>query len=408
MRTEPSARKAALAVSCTAHIVQDGLTTTINVLLPVLAQVLGLSYAQVGLLKGLNSLSQAVLEMCSGWFSERLGECQLIFVGLVLSAAGYMLLSIAPGAILVTISLLVVGAGTALHHAPSSALVVANYRSDRRSGALGLYNASGDIGKLVFTGCFSLATGAGLAWSQISLFYGLVAILAAIAIVIATGTLRRRRQEQARSENANGDQTAVAGWGILNWRLFGALLAVISIDNMVQTSVLVFVAFLMLAKGLPLWFATAATVMLLAGGVFGKAGCGFLADRIGVRPAFVLIQLLAASGLVVVAIAPSWFAMAVLLPLGAVVQGSTSITYGVAANLIHPRRMARGYALLYSSGSFTAAAGPPVFGMIADGLGIELAIYAMAIATLLTAPLIFVLPGALKDTATPAPERLLL
>ena len=76
-----------------------------------------------------------------------------------------------------------------------------------------------------------------------------------------------------------------------------------------------------------------------------KAGCGYLADRIGVRRAFTFIQVLTAIGLWGVIVAPIWIAGALLIPLGAVVQGSSSITYGFAADLIDHRRMARGYAL---------------------------------------------------------------
>ena len=68
------------------------------------------------------------------------------------------------------------------------------------------------------------------------------------------------------------------------------------------------------------------------------------------------------------------------------------MTYGFAADLIHPARMARGYALLYSSGAFAAAGGPFLFGLVADGVGIETAFYAMAGAALLAAPPIFLLP----------------
>ena len=93
--SEKAAPKSALAISCTSHIVQDGLTTAVYVILPVLAQVFGLSYAQVGLLKGLSSASQAILEFASGWISERIGEARLIIVGLVMSALGYGLLSFA-------------------------------------------------------------------------------------------------------------------------------------------------------------------------------------------------------------------------------------------------------------------------------------------------------------------------
>ena len=58
MPPTPPSPKTALAVGCTAHIVQDGLTAATYVLMPVLAQAFGFTYAQVGLIKGLKSLTQ--------------------------------------------------------------------------------------------------------------------------------------------------------------------------------------------------------------------------------------------------------------------------------------------------------------------------------------------------------------
>ncbi|MGI9411498.1 MAG: MFS transporter, partial [Hyphomicrobiaceae bacterium] len=356
MQVKSLNRKSALTVGCTAHIVQDGLTATIYVLLPVLAQAFGLTYTQVGLFKGVKSLIQAVLEMSSGILTERIGELRVIVVGLLLAGIGYGGLAFAPSIPVMLMCLIVIGAGTAFQHAPASALIIHAYPADRRRGPLGVYNSSGDIGKLIYTGCFSLAIGAGLAWQGVSLGYGLSAIAAAAAIALFVGAFDRSRQEELEPRQEKRDDDPQSGWGILNWRSFGTLLTVVFFDTMVQAGVLVFVAFLLLSKGMPLAVATTATVIVLIGGIFGKAGCGYLADRLGVRSAFALIQVLTAVGLFLVVAVPGWAAMLLLLPLGVVVQGSTSITYGFAADLIHPRRMARGYALLYSSASFSSVA----------------------------------------------------
>ena len=139
---------------------------------------------------------------------------------------------------------------------------------------------------------------------------------------------------------------------MLNATHFSLLLVVVFLDNVVQVGVLVFVAFLMIAKELPLFLATVAAAMVLVGGVFGKAGCGYLAERMGVRRAFVLVQLLTAIGLVSIVAAPGWLAFAMLLPFGIVSQGSTSITYGLLPDYIHPERMARGYSILYSCNKY--------------------------------------------------------
>ncbi|MGH1479813.1 MAG: MFS transporter [Geminicoccales bacterium] len=384
--------RTALAVGCTAHVVQDGLTAATYVLMPVLAQTFGFTYAQVGLIKGLKSLTQAVLEIYSGVLSERIGEGRTLVFGLILSGIGYASVAAAPDPMLIAACLLIVGAGTAFQHSPSSALVSTAYAEGGRRGALGLYNSSGDVGKLAFSGMFSLAIGAGFAWQHISFFLGFLTLLAAAGVAIAARHLKARSAHSAaRSEDCDPDESL--GWGVLNWRSFGTLLVIISLDNVVQAGVLVFIAFLMIAKGLPLYVATMATVVLLTGGIFGKAGCGYLAERIGVCRAFVLVQVLTALGLISVIMAPAWLAFALLLPLGVVAQGSTSITYGLIPDLIHPRRMARGYAIMYSSTSFAAALGPWLFGLIGDQYGINVAVQAMAVVALLAVPPIAFLPA---------------
>ena len=123
MRALSDHKRVAFAASAASHIVQDGLSSAINVLLPILAQTFGLSYAQVGLLRGIKSLVQALVEVSSGWMAERAGEAQLLAIGLVMSGLGYAALSAAPGVLAIALCLAVVGAGTGLHHAPSSALI---------------------------------------------------------------------------------------------------------------------------------------------------------------------------------------------------------------------------------------------------------------------------------------------
>ncbi len=168
---------------------------------------------------------------------------------MILSGIGYAAVAAAPDPTVVTICLLLVGAGTGFQHSPSSALVSTAYAEDGRRGALGLYNSSGDVGKLGFSGCFSLAIGAGFAWQHISFLFGFLTLLAGAAIAVTA------RHLKARSTTSAGAAPG-RGWGVLSWRLFGTLLVIISLDNVVQAGVMVFVAFLMIEKGLPLYLAT--------------------------------------------------------------------------------------------------------------------------------------------------------
>ena len=88
-------KKQTLAVSAGVHATQDGLTSTVYVLLPILAQSLGLSYAQVGTVRAVYSGMMWVLEIPAGILSERFGEQRLLVFGLIAAGLGYGILSTA-------------------------------------------------------------------------------------------------------------------------------------------------------------------------------------------------------------------------------------------------------------------------------------------------------------------------
>ncbi|MBX2870398.1 MAG: MFS transporter, partial [Acidiferrobacterales bacterium] len=88
---------------------------------------------------------------------------------------------------------------------------------------------------------------------------------------------------------------------------------------------------------------------------------------------------------------PAWIAFLLLAPLGVVAQGSTTITYGLVVDMVHPKRIARGYAIMYGSTGFAAAAGPWLFGMVGDWLGIRFSLLAIALVSLLAIPAMLLL-----------------
>lgn len=389
----PRKRKLILAVCCGAHGVQDGLGAALYVLMPILAQAFGLSYAQVGIIRAANNSASTFLEIPSGVLAERYGERGLLVFGLVCAGIGYLCLSVSIGLWTILASLLVLGVGSAFQHALSSSLISNTHEAGNRRSALGIYNSSGDVGKLVFTGSFGLATGIGAAWQ------GVVAALAIVAFMTALIVLYTlRRFDAGKPHPGVSDTRAVArngGWGIKDRQGFAALCLTVFLDTAVQTSFLVFVAFVAIDRGVATHLAAFAVVLTLIGGVFGKAGCGYLAEAIGVRQGFVLIQCATAVALVGVIISPPVIAFMLLPVLGMFLQGSTTITYGAVTDVISADRQSRGFAMIYSISAPSAVVGPIGFGMLIDHAGINTALMAMAIVSLLAVP-----PSLLLKTAS--------
>lgn len=387
------ARKRTLAACCTAHVVQDGLLATLYVLMPVLAQAFGLNYAQVGVIRAANNTAMALLEIPSGMLSERFGERVLLAFGLLCAGLGYLALTTATGFRSVVVCLFAVGVGAAFQHALASAVISNAYAAEGRRTALGVYNSSGDAGKLVFTGVFSLAMGLGAAWQGVVAAYAVVALLAAAGVF---HVLLRLGAGARPAHDAHAARTAAArDWGIRDRTGFSALAAIVFLDIAVQSGFLTFLAFLMIEKQVPTGLAAAAVVLTLAGGMFGKLGCGFLAERVGVIRSLIAVECLTAAGIVAVLISPTLLAYLLLPVLGMVLQGSSSITYATVSDLVRGDRHTRGFAAIYTISSMASILGPVCFGLIGDRFGLAPAMLAMALVVLVPLPLSLLLRPAL-------------
>lgn len=386
-------RRLTLAGCCAAHGVQDGLGAAIYVLLPILAQAFGLGYAQVGIIRAVNNSAMALLEIPSGVIAERLGERVLLVFGLLCAGLGYLSVATASSFLAILLALFAAGVGAAFQHALSSAVISKAFHGAGVRTALGAYNSSGDVGKLGFTGILSLAVGAGLAWQGVVVAFGLIALLVGAGLWYVFRALDLGGRPERATDPAGGADRF--DWGIRDRGAFAALAIVVFLDISVQGGFLTFLAFVMLAKEVPTGLAAFAVVLTLAGGIFGKLGCGLLAERVGVVRSLVVVECLTAAGIVAVLLAPPLIAFCMLPLVGLVLQGSSSITYATVSDLVRPERLSRAFAAIYTISSASAIVAPVTFGIIGDGFGLAPAMLTMSGVVLLTLPMSAMLRPAL-------------
>ena len=392
--SEGARRKLTLAACCATHSVQDGLTASIYILLPILAQAFGLSFAQVGLVRAAHSGAMGLLELPSGVLSERFGQRRLLAFGLLCAGTGYITVSMAGGFTGLLVGLCIAGSGAAFQHALSSSLVSGTFSGPDRRIALGAYNSSGDTGKLLFTGLLTTGLGAGAAWPHVAAGYGSLAIAAGIALFFLLRAIRVGGPNAVAHRRSSLRGT---DWGIRHRRGFATLAAIVLLDLAVQDAFLVFIAFLMVAKQVPVGLAGFAVVLTLAGGIAGKFGCGLLAARVGPVRALVAVEIVSAAAILAVLAAPAMVAFCLLPLAGLVLQGSSSITYGTVGDLVDERRQSRGFALVYTLSSVASIVGPVGFGLVSDRFGLETAMLVMAFVVVLPAPLALLLRGPLRQ-----------
>ncbi len=390
-----SRARAVLATACSIHIVHDGFSDILYVLLPLWAVEFELTFAQVGMIRTAYSGGMALFQIPAGLLAERWGERRLLAAGTAVTACGFIVAGTVGGFLSLLTVLLIAGLGSGVQHPLSSSLVSKAYETGPRRAALGTYNFSGDLGKVAVPAAVAVAATV-VGWRYASAAYGLFGVLAAAAIL---GVLARLTPEMSEADRPVEPQGASSGWGIRDARGFRALTAIGMIDNATRTAFLTFLPFALIAKGSSVTGVGTALALLFAGGAVGKFVCGLVAERLGVVRTVVLTE--AATTLCILAIiaAPLPVALAILPLMGVALNGTSSVLYGTVADLVTADRRSRAYALYYSVTIATSALAPSLYGVVGDVAGVTATLVIVAAVVLVTIPLCLVLRASVAEPA---------
>lgn len=387
-----------LKTCCGAHIVHDGFSDVSYVLLPLLAQTFGLSLTQVGMIRTAHRVAMASFQIPAGLIAERFGERNLLALGTLISGLAFIALGFASGYWMILIALFFAGMGSAVQHPLASTIISHAYPGEGRRIALGTYNFAGDVGKFIFGGIVSLCVLVGVSWQVPVVGFGVAALVTAVVILMfITNT---------HTHTAAKPKVKTQGWGIRNKPAFAALCVVDMVDSATRTAFLTFIAFLLIARGIPDGWAAMAVPIVLVGGMAGKYFCGVLAERLGVIRTIVITE--AATGIGILAtLALPGIAIYILLPLvGVVLQGTSSVIYGTIGDLVEQDKLPRAFAMVYTVSAISGMAAPIAYGLLGDALGIEKALFIAGILVVLTLPLALVLRAAIAKAPASSPAPL--
>jgi MFS transporter, FSR family, fosmidomycin resistance protein len=172
---------------------------------------------------------------------------------------------------------------------------------------------------------------------------------------------------------------------------FPVLAAIGMLDSATRMGFLLFLPFVLTAKGASLQTVGLALTLVFAGGAAGKLVCAFVGARIGAIATVWLTEGLTA--ILIAALLPlSLDAALVLLPIiGIALNGTSSVLYGSVPVLVAPERRAWAFSVFYTGTIGSGALAPAFYGVLGDALGVPTALLVVAAIVLLTLPLSLVL-----------------
>jgi FSR family fosmidomycin resistance protein-like MFS transporter len=372
-----------MAVACGAHVLHDGYTDLLYVLLPLWQAQFGLDYAAVGLLRALYVGAMAGFQIPAGSLAQRFGGPLILGLGTALAGIGYLTAGASVGFPMLVGALVLGGLGSGVQHPISANLVAQAFPGVRSRQALAGYNFSGDLGKMAFPALTAwLLT--MMPWRAATTVIGCIGLAAAAAILAMRGLPGRNTTSAAATES---DATVETGSG----RGFPLLLSIAMIDSATRMGFLTFLPFLLKMKGADMAMIGVALTLIFTGGACGKLACGWLGARIGVVPATWVTEGATAIGILALLPLPLFAGLAVLPLIGVALNGTSSVLYGTVPELVAPERRQRAFSIFYTGGVGAGALSPVLYGMIGDQLSVPAMMVLVAGVVLVTLPLSWLL-----------------
>ena len=193
-----------MAVACGAHVLHDGYTDLLYVLLPLWQAQFGLDYAAVGVLRALYVGAMAGFQIPAGNLAQRFGGPLILGLGTALAGIGYLAAGASVGFPMLMGALVVGGLGSGVQHPISAHLVAQAFPGARSRQALAGYNFSGDLGKMAFPAATAWLLTL-MPWRAATTVIGVVGLCAAAAILAMRGLPGRGND----AENATGEAETV-------------------------------------------------------------------------------------------------------------------------------------------------------------------------------------------------------
>lgn len=372
-----------------AHFVIDLYVNTVPPLLPYLAEMLGLTMTQTGVVLTVQSITGSFLQPFMGLFLDRWGKSWWLAASVVYSAGMIALIGLFPSYWMLLVFFGLAGLGSSLLH-PLGSVASTRSAGSQPGLAISVYSTGGNLG-------FSLGplVAAGMVY-QFG-FKGL-AYLFPFSILFALGFLRVRQDLPEHVSTPKCAQQELAHTEIHDgWWAVILLVLVSWLRAWTQYIFIAYYSYHFIHRGYGVGISAPIMSVFLLAGTAGTLVGGLFADWLGRRTVITGSLILGLVAIWLSLTPPGPLAWVGIALLGAALHAMVPVSIVIAQELVpHRAGMAAGLMLGFSYG--LGGLCTPITGYIADTYGVQMALNSTYPVMALSVLLCFFIPLGGRQT----------
>jgi FSR family fosmidomycin resistance protein-like MFS transporter len=375
IETEPSVEelslrqgrgRALLGTLTAAHFSHHVTNSLLNPLLPSIRDAFGLSYAQSGIAVSAFALSAGLANAPWGVLADRLGSRTVIVGGLLLMGAVSVALATAGAYWQLLAFLVLMGIVSGSYHAPAAALIARTFSPRVRGAVMGMHITGGHLSFFAapaLAGFLVLQTGT---WRTPYLAFAIAPVVFGALLWLVAPRVQER--------TAPGDR--FAAFGEIG-RVFRDVGPIVSLSIVFQFGLAAVLAFLALyfvdSRGI-----SPAVAAVLFGvpqlvGIVGSPLGGWVSDHLGRRTVIVGALTLLGPAIFALTVVPNEALVPVLVVFGLLWAMRSTVTETLVMDSAPPGRRATVLGAFYLANAEIGGLGAPIFGLLAEGVGLTTA-----------------------------------
>lgn len=361
-------RRLPIALILCSHAVVDASQNILPVVLPLLQDRFGLSYAQVGLAAALLTISSSMIQPVFGWISDRRGAQWFLPAGIVWTSLFMGAVGLVPNYWTLLVVMGLTGVGTAAYH-PVAAMAAAHAARHQRGLGVSFFSVGGNLG-------FALGP-ILMTWILLTRFSLKGTTLLIIPGLVAAGLIHVYRREIEVPFVGERERRARERAPI-PWPKLRTLCVLITLRSWGYSGLIIFVPLFLREQRLDLTVAGRALFIFLFFGALGGMLGGHLSDRLG-RQQVIAASLLVFPFLMVAALTLSGPLRWILLALaGMALLASFSVTVVFAQELL-PQHLGLASGLTLGLAFGAGGLGVGMSGLMADLLGLRTSVWILVL-----------------------------